>query len=341
LFAILLNEGRLSDHARKCGVEVKVIPESQNSFLEILQEATVYIRSRQIRVLHSHRYKENLLTALLAWRCDVPFVVRTQHGLPEPFEGFRLLKHGVLHQLDRFVARYATDRVISVSAELRDHLTQYLRPDKIAVIPNGLDPGSARSDLSVNEAKRRLNIPEDCLVVGSAGRLEPVKRLDIFLAAAEGIATRIQKSRFVILGDGREGQRLRQIALEKGLVNRVLFLGHRNDAQDVLRAFDVFILCSDHEGIPMILLEALQLGVPVVARRVGGIPEVLRNGMSGILVDSGEPQALADASLRLLQDGELRKRLAQAGSARVAEDFSASRTAANVADLYLSMCATQ
>jgi glycosyltransferase involved in cell wall biosynthesis len=216
-----------------------------------------------------------------------------------------------------------------------------LRPDKIAVIPNGLDPGSARSDLSVNEAKRRLNIPEDCLVVGSAGRLEPVKRLDIFLAAAEGIATRIQKSRFVILGDGREGQRLRQIALEKGLVNRVLFLGHRNDAQDVLRAFDVFILCSDHEGIPMILLEALQLGVPVVARRVGGIPEVLRNGMSGILVDSGEPQALADACLRLLQDGELRKRLAQAGSARVAEDFSATRTAANVADLYLSMCATQ
>jgi glycosyltransferase involved in cell wall biosynthesis len=141
------------------------------------------------------------------------------------------------------------------------------------------------------------------------------------------------------VGDGSERPRLEKMAAGLGLQDRVLFLGHRDDIYDVLRALDVFVMCSDHEGLPMALLEALHLQIAVVARRVGGVAEVIQDGMSGLLVDSAEPRALADACVRLLEDSNLRRRLAWSGQSRVAERFSAERTAADVADLYRSMCA--
>src|SRR5439155_18453087 len=180
LLALVLNEGRLAEETRRCGVEVEVIPENTHSFIEIVKSATDYLRSRQVQILHSHRYKENLLAALLSRRCRIPFVVRTEHGAPEPFQGLRQVKHRLMRQLDRLVARYATDRVISVSSELKQHLARYVDPKKIAVISNGLDMSSVRSALSACEAKRRLHLPGNCEVVGYAGRLAPIKRLDVF-----------------------------------------------------------------------------------------------------------------------------------------------------------------
>jgi L-malate glycosyltransferase len=274
----------------------------------------------------------------VARRCRVPFVVRTQHGGPEPFNGLPYLKQRVLRQVDRLVANYATDRVISVSAELQPRLSKYVNPRRIAVIPNGLDTKNVRSDLTPLQAKRRLNIPASYPVLGYAGRLAPIKRLDIFLEAAQEVARRIPDSKFVMAGDGSERVRLEEMARALGLQHRVLFLGHRDDIYDVLRALDLFVLCSDHEGLPMVLLEALHLGVAVVARRVGGIPEVVEDGVSGSLIHSADPRALADACVLLLEDHNRRTRLTQGGQSRVAERFSAERTAAGVADLYVSLC---
>jgi glycosyltransferase involved in cell wall biosynthesis len=337
VFVILLNEGRLAEEARRAGAEVKVIAESSRSFFEILEEATRYVRIRGIQILHSHRYKENLLAALVARRCGVRFVVRTEHGNPEPFKGLSHLKQGVLQQIDRLVAKCATDRVISVSSELQMRLAKHVNARKIAVIHNGLDTTEVRSDLNPLEARRRLNIPEGSPVLGYAGRLAPIKRLDVFLAAAREITHRMPEARFVIVGDGSERAPLEEMARAVGLQERVLFLGHRDDIYDVLRALDVFVLCSDHEGLPIVLLEALYLGIPVVARGVGGVSEVIQDGISGILVDSADPRVLADACVLLLEDDKLRKRLAQAGPSRVAERFSGERTAARVTNLYISM----
>jgi glycosyltransferase involved in cell wall biosynthesis len=339
--AILLNEGRLAQEMRACGIEVKVIPESTTGILATLWEATRYLRGRRIHILHSHRYKENVLAALLAWTCRVPFVVRTQHGLPEPFGGARGWKQKLVQRLDRFVARFATDRVISVSSELRGHLSRYVDPRKVVVINNGLDTERVSSSLSSSEAKQRLGIPAFCRTLGYAGRFEPVKRLDLFLAAAKLIAARVPDARFILAGEGSEEARLREIARANALERSVLFLGHRNDIYDVLRAMEVFVLCSDHEGLPMVLLEALHLGVPVVGRRGGGLPEVIEDGVNGILLSSNEPAELTEACLRLLEDKGLRARLAAAGIASVAERFTAARNAAEVVELYRSLCGIQ
>jgi L-malate glycosyltransferase len=337
LLAILLNPGRLADEIRSCGIEVTVIPESTKSFWAILSEATVYLRTQRVRILHSHRYKENVLAAWLARRCGIPHVVRTQHGMPEPYAGLRNVKQQLIQKLDRFVARRATDRVISVSSELSGRLGRRVNPNKIVTIPNGVDPQVVRSDLSVAEARDRLGIPRDCFVLGTAGRLEPIKRLDIFLDAAKIISAQSPEARYIIAGEGGEEARLRAAADSLGLSGRVLFLGHRNEVYDVLRAMDVLVLCSDHEGLPMVLLESLCLGVVPVARAVGGIPEVIRNGVNGILVDSADPAALARACLEVLGNEPERNRLAQAGARTVAEDYSADAAAARVSELYTSL----
>lgn len=338
LYAILLNEGQLAEEARRCGVEVKVIPETQKDFLEIFSEATSYLRTRNIHILHSHRYKENLLAALLAWRCKVPYVVRAQQGLPEPFRGWKRCKQGLIQFVDRMVARLATDYVISASNDIRNQLIRCVNPQKVITIHNAVDRGCVRSSLSSMEAKKRLGIPEDCWVVGTAARLEPIKRLDIFLSTACQIAEQQSQTRFVIVGEGSEEARLRERAKTTRLEDRVLFLGHRTDIYDVLRAFDLLVLVSDHEGLPNVLLEALCLGVPVLARRVGGIPELLQDGVNGILVDSSDPYSLGQACLEILRDDGRRQQLASNGASLINERFNSERTAAEFAKLYRSLC---
>lgn len=337
LTAIVLNPGRLADEIKGCGIETRVFPESQHGFLTTARYAVKYLRDKNIQILHSHRYKENLLAALLAWRLHIPHVVRTQHGLPEPQSGLRRLKQGLILSADRFFARRATGRVISVSSEMSRQLALRIDPSSIVTIPNGIDLEVVRSRFTLQQAKERLGIPAESPVIGAAGRLEPVKRLDIFLRAAAVIWEERPITRFVIAGEGREATHLKALAARLGIAEAVHFLGHRDDIHDVVRAFDLLVLSSDHEGLPMILLEAQYLGVIVVARTVGGIPDVIQDGVNGLLVDSSDPRSLAQACLRALSDRALRERLAEAGARIVPESFAADAMARQVAQLYSSL----
>jgi L-malate glycosyltransferase len=342
LCAIFLNEGRPAEAARKLGINVCVLDEAQLSFLQILSSARRFLGGRSIQVLHSHRYKENLLAAFLARRCHVPVHVSTYHGAPEPFNGWRGLKQKAIQSVDREVGIHATDRVISVSEELHAKLTRSMPETKVVTIHNGIDPSIVCSRLTAADAKRRLGIPVDSPTIGTAGRLEPVKRLDIFLNAAKKIAGDLPGARFVIAGEGAEAARLRDLAVALGIVERALFLGHRDDIYDVIRALDISVFCSDHEGLPMALLETLYLGVPVVARPVGGIAEVMEDGVSGVFVRSADSSDLAAACVALMQDAPRREALAKAGAATVAGAFTSRHSAQQTAALYRSLvCAAR
>lgn len=337
IYAVVLNPGRVADELRNCGVEVEVAPENQG-FWRTLNRGRRFLHNKGVRIVHSHRYKENLLAALLASWCRIPIVVRTQHGQPEPYPRWKRPKQGLIQWVDRRIARYATDRIISVSNELRTHLVRSVDASRVVTIHNGVDPDEVFSGLSVREAKRRLAIPEHCPVIGTVGRVVPVKRLDLFLDAAERVSQALPEARFVVVGEGPERTRLQHRADQSKVRERVSFLGHRDDIYDVLRAFDLFLMCSDHEGLPMALLETLHLGVPVVARGIGGVREVMEHGVNGLLVDSDQAPALAEACLRVLQEDGLRSRLADAGRRAVNERFHVAMTAARVAELYGSLC---
>jgi glycosyltransferase involved in cell wall biosynthesis len=335
--AIVLNPGRLAEEIEQVGIPTRVIPEGEKGFREMVREAARFLKDRNVQIIHSHRYKENLLGAWVGRRCNVPHIIRTQHGLPEPHTGFRALRQGLIRTVDNLVMRFATDRVVSVSFEITAHLTQRIKPQKVVTIPNGVDLERMHSGLTTSQAKERLGIEHDCQVIGIAGRLEPIKRLDIFLEVAKIIAARRPTARFVISGEGREKPSLVKLARSLGIGDRVLFLGHRNDMYDVLRAFDVLLLCSDHEGLPTVLLEALSLGVVVVARAVGGIPEVVRDGVNGILVDSSDPRRVAEACVQALVDRPGSERLVESGIRCVKERHDGAEVARQVSRLYRSL----
>lgn len=335
--AIFLNDGRLASEVRRAGIEVCVLDEAKQNFFQILSHAVRFLKGKNIRILHSHRYKENLLAFILSRWCHVPIHVCSKHGAPEPFRGWQHYKQSAIQLADVWLARHCVNSVIGVSKELSAGLVGRVPSEKVVTIYNGIDEESVSSALSPSEAKQRLGISPNCFIVGTAGRLDPIKRLDIFLRAAQEIALAQPNARFLIAGEGREETGLRTLAASLGIQEQVLFLGHREDVYDVLRAMDIFVLCSDHEGLPMVLLEALHLRVPVVVRPVGGVAEVIRDGVNGICVQSAGPPELAQACLRLLDEPALRSSLGNAGALRVADQFTANLTARQVSRLYSSL----
>ncbi len=336
--AILLNEGKLAEDLRRCDIDVEVIPETANSFARILSRAAQHLRGRGVQILHSHRYKENLLAAALHLRCGIPYVVRTEHGWAEPTFGIKGLKHGAIRALDRFAARRYANAIISPSQDLRRKIVGFADSEKVFTIQNAIDASVTTTTLTVEAAKARLGIPKTAPVMGCAGRLEPVKRLDRFLVAAARIKATLPEARFVLAGDGSRRTELEELARTQGISDAVLFCGHRDDILDVLQAFDVFVMTSDHEGLPMVLLEAMCLQKPIVCTAVGGIPEVVENGKTGVLAEVNDMEALVSSCVRVLRERDWAASLGRAARNEILVRFDVAFHAERVARLYQELC---
>jgi glycosyltransferase involved in cell wall biosynthesis len=338
LSAIVLRDGRLARELRSFGIAVRVVNEEQKSFPRVISDCSQFVKSRNIDVLHSHNYKENLIALLISRTCKVPYLVRTQHGHPEPYSVVRNPKHWCVLAADRLVAKYNLSRIVAVSSDLGEYCKRRADPRKVTVLRNAVDLTRVHSSFSPAEAKQRLGISAGSFVVGIAARLEHIKRLDLFVATARYLTERIPKSNFVIAGGGSQNEVLQRLIRESSLQDRVALIGERNDVYDVLRAMDVLLLCSDYEGIPMVMLEAMALGVVVVSRKVGGVPEVIRDGITGILVPSDSPEELGRACMSVFADPYARANLAKAARDEVHRQYSADVNAESMLKLYRSIC---
>jgi len=338
LYAIVLQEGRLADELRSVGASVQVVSEQQKSFARVMFECSEFVKSRKIQILHSHNYKENLIALLLSRICKVPHLVRTEHGHPEPYSVIHNPKHWWVLAADRLAARYTRSRIVAVSSDLGEYWKRHADPGRVTVLRNAVDVERVKSNLSPTEAKQRLGISGDSFVVGTAARLEGIKRHDLFVATARYLAQKIPKSKFVIAGGGSQKDSLHRLILESDLQDRVALLGERNDVYHVLRAMDVLLICSDHEGIPMAMLEAMALGVAVVSRKVGGIPEVIRDGVTGLLVPSDHPEELGRACMSIFEKPRWRANITKAACEEIHRQYSADTNAEAMLDLYKSIC---
>lgn len=338
LCAIVLYEGRLAQELRNFGITVQVADLQKKSFSRVVFECSQFVRSKNIQVLHSHSYKENLISLLLSRMCKVPHLVRTEHGHPEPYSVIRNPKHWCVLMADRLAAKYAAARIVSVSSDLGEYWKRHADPKNVTVLRNAVDLEQVKSSFSPLEAKRRLGISGDSFVVGIAARLERIKRHDLFIATAGYLAKRIPQSHFVIAGGGRQNSYLQELIRESGLHERVALLGERSDVYDVLRAMDILLICSDHEGVPMVVLEAMALGVAVVSRKVGGLPEVIRDGRNGLLVSSDNPKDLGHACWSIFKDPRLRTDFTRAAWEEIHQSYSADKHARTIVKLYQSSC---
>jgi glycosyltransferase involved in cell wall biosynthesis len=335
LALLVMNEGPLAEQGRQAGVLTEVLDERSHGFRTLIGKTKAFVRGFQPDILHSHRYKENVLAAIARSAAGSPALVRTQHGMPEPFARGASLQHRVSLLADRFVARRMTNRIIAVSSDMHRELARIYPAQKIALIPNGIDADALAHVPAKTQARARLGIAAEVPLIGYCGRLEPVKRIDLFLDAAKLLREQNSNAKFVVAGDGNERSRLEQRAKALDLRENIVFLGHRSDVAVVLRALDILSLTSDHEGLPMVLLEALAAGTLVVAREVGGIPEVILHEQNGLLVMDPSPQAIAGAWQRALAlDAATKRAWSEAGVRTVRERFSAKGNAEAMSALY-------
>ncbi|MEZ5358267.1 MAG: glycosyltransferase [Candidatus Zixiibacteriota bacterium] len=335
--AIILNKGKLADKLHETGVRVSVINENQQGFFDIARQVKQYCRDNSIRLLHTHRYKENILGAMSKKAGAVEFLVQTVHGLPEPFTGLRGLKASFLGAVNRVYTRKYFDRVQAVSSQIKAVMSDVVRPEHIRVVYNSINPDHIRFQRMKPEILRELHIDEGTPVIGTVGRMVPIKGFEILLAAFKSIRDAMPDARLVIVGDGPLESELKAQAKGLGIDDAVIFAGYRNDALDVINSFSIFALSSHNEGIPTVVLEAMALGIPVASTAVGGVPEVITDGDSGLLVSAGDAAGLAKACLKLLRDDKLQEKFQKTGQKVVEDKFTSRAQGKYVQDIYCEL----
>lgn len=305
------------------------------SDLAAIQTLRRVIRERHATVLHTHTAKAGAtgrLAALSVGRARPGAVVHTYHG--HVLSGyFNPGRERAFRLLERMLA-YATDALVAVSDEVRDDLVRMhiASAGKFTVIPYGFDLDARVGGAIENRAlvRGQLGIDDATFVIGWAGRLTAIKRpLDLIRVTAA-----VPEATLVLVGDGEDRPEVEALARELGISDRVRFLGYRDDLGALYAAFDVFLLTSANEGAPVVAIEALAAGVPVVATDAGGTASVVDAGETGLLAPIGAVDELQAAIKRLQQDGELRRSLGQLGARRMRERFSVERMVDDTENLY-------
>jgi glycosyltransferase involved in cell wall biosynthesis len=303
--AALMNDGELARRLRERNIPVRVFDESQFSALQILRALREHLLELRPDVVHTHRSKENVLGSIANRLAHNVPSLRTAHGANEHVpRGLRQLHKRVFNALDRWCATHLQRRIIAVSKDLAAKLAVDFPPDRIVVVRNGIDVAAVRRQ--VHAVDFRECLPQ-AVHVGIAGRLVAVKRVDLFLQTAALLRRNRPDHdwRFHVFGDGPLRESLVRSAGSLGIDDATIFHGHRNDVVACIAALDVLVMCSDHEGLPMVLLEAMAVGTPVVAHEVGGIPEILSGNASAFLVRQHEPDAYSQAIRAALGKGRI------------------------------------
>ena len=298
------------------GLETHAIVERRALDPEVLRQIVRWCRAHAIDAIHTHDFRSDLYGLIAARRLGIP-AVSTCHGWIA-----NNLKGRAYTAIDKFLLRHF-DRVIVVSARMQDHLRgQGVPADKIALIRNALIVENYKPVRGDRSVQAEWGIPAHHKVVGKIGRLSPEKCQDLFLRAAAEVMRHVADVSFVLIGLGPEEDRLRRLAIELGIAERVVFAGYRSDMQRVYNSLDLVVQASSTEGMPNVILEALVMRVPVVATDVGGTAEIVTDGHSGRLIPPNDLDALVAGMREALTDPARAAAWAEAGERRVRADFS-------------------
>jgi glycosyltransferase involved in cell wall biosynthesis len=299
------------------------------SALKILHDA----RYHKADILHLHGYKDTILVGLLPrFLRGIP-AIRTLHGWTSKT---KLSRIWLYEKLDRFCLK-RLDGIVSVNTNLVDQVKRFVKRAPVITIENGIPPLRFNKEQILQEEGELAEFCRDAFVVGGVGRFSKEKGFTYLVEAMSVLVAKRPELKLVLIGEGDQQKELERIIQEERLAQHVFFAGYKHDAARYLPIFDVFVLPSLTEGLPIVLLEAMQAGVPVVATRVGGVPDVLKNGEYGALVESGTGKALAQSVLQVIEhldDAQLR---AEKSKERALNQYSSARMAACYLKLYYSV----
>jgi glycosyltransferase involved in cell wall biosynthesis len=333
--------------ADQAGVEVVRLPGLSRALSPLRDIAAAWRIARIVRqarpdVVHTHTAKAGAVgrVGALLSGCR-PVIVHTFHG--HVLRGY--FGHGgtlVFRAIETALARF-TDRLVAVSPEVRDELVRLrVAPErKFSVVRLGIELESrVRFDGDAAEVRRRHGIPAEKFVVGWFGRMTAVKRTEDLLTALTGLRERGVDALLVLVGDGDDRSHLEQRAHDLGIARSCLFLGYQEDVAAWFAVCDAVILTSANEGTPVTIIEALAAGRPVVATKVGGVPDVVEEGETGFLVRMADTHAMAERLEVLARDPARRAEMGRLGRERVLARYSVERLVEDVDALYRELLDT-
>ncbi|BES71680.1 glycosyltransferase [Marinobacter nanhaiticus D15-8W] len=333
--AVVFNPGILYDKLQGLGIEVTVANEATLSPWRQILTISDHLKKQNTDIVHTHGFKENVLGTLAQHLARVPRSLRTAHGNPETTLSWKQPAKKLTQILDDCIARFGQDAIVAVSRQLEASLSGKY-PRKTVRISNFIDlesSASAGSRIPSPKTPGSSDRTPACRIA-MIGRAVPVKRIDLFI---DTIALLRQTHEIdvigVIYGDGPLLSSMKEYAALKA-PDAIEFKGFVSNVPQELTGADVLLMPSDHEGLPMSLLEAVSIGIPVVAHNTGGIPEVLDGGACGILVTDHSPTGYASAIAGLISDEEFLSAISAKARQYVEREFSANQNIRKYQELY-------
>ncbi|MGF1580089.1 MAG: glycosyltransferase [Gemmataceae bacterium] len=334
VFVCLDELGSLGKELQREGFRVEVLERGQGLDWRCPVRLAKILRHERVDLLHAHQYTPFFYSMMGRLLCSRPAVMFTEHGRHQP--DYPRPKRIFANRL--LLTR--RDRVVSVGEAVRQALVdnEGIPSDRISVIYNGVDLQAFADNRVHREAvQAELGIKPTDFTIFQVARLDYLKDHLTAIRTFERVVLARPDSWLVLVGEGPEFPKIQSLVEEKNLAERVQFLGLREDVPRLLASADLFLLTSISEGIPLTLIEAMAAKVPIVSTNVGGVPEVIEDGKTGMLVPSGEDHLLARKILELASDGYRRRQIAQCGFERALAFFSETQMHSSYLQLYEEM----
>jgi len=331
--------GYFGEELQRAGYPVYSLQRRPGIDWGLIRRLSDIIRQEQIDIINAQQYTPYFygLMAMLFSKLHLssrsPKLIFTEHGIPYPYE--KKLKRLIINPVLLLFA----DEIITISEDTKSNLIEYENypARRIKVVHNGIDLSRFAQPIDTAAKKQSLGLAPEFQIVGIVARLDPVKNHGMLLRAFKRVLHDIPDTYLLVVGDGPEEQMLKALAGSLGISDKTVFLGARKDVPELLHIFDVFVLPSFSEGMSVTLIEAMGAGIPIVATRVGGTPEVVQDQETGYLVQNDNEQEMAKRLVKLLQDENTRHRMGQASQQRAYDMFSLEKMVNIYTDLYLQV----
>lgn len=331
--------GHFGENLQKEGFSVHVLQRQPGLDWRLIKRLARVIQKEQIDVIHAHQYTPyfyGLLASLFTKITRItkrPRLIFTEHGrfYPEQRKIKRILVNPMLSIF--------TDEIVTISESTKQSLITYenFPARRIQVIYNGVDFSRFVQPIDTIAKKYALGLSPDSKVIGIVARLDPIKNHPMLLRAFRTVVDSLPETSLLIVGDGPELSSLQLLAKSLGIDDKTIFLGARSDIPELLQVFDIFALSSFSEGTSVTLLEAMGAGLPIVATKVGGNPEVVQDRETGYLVQSDKDQEMAERLIELVRDTKTRQKMGQAGQKRAYKMFALDKMINTYTQLYLKV----
>lgn len=333
-------EGPLIDEAKRRHLRVEPIRHMVNRIDPIfdilaLLELISLMKKENFTIVHTHNSKAGILGRLAAWLCGVPIIIHTIHSCVFKYPNLSGFQRRLFFWIERLI-NPITDKFITISEPLKQEFINagFGSPDRFVTIYSGIELDRFKTPVNIENKKEEIGIKREDLVVGAIARFDEGKGYEEFIKAAAMVLKALPKARFILVGDGPLKQTIENMATNMNIFDRCIFTGIRGDVSELTATFDISVLASHYEGMGRVLLEAQARGVPVVATRVGGIPDIVKDGETGLLVEVGDIHGLSKAIATLLNDKPLREKMGNAATRWLDERFSATTMVNKIARLY-------